>query len=542
MMYFSWNPGAIVDEAGHPLAAARVTVFVHDSNVPATVYTLEGDTYVNADNPQFLDDNGRLSATLFARLAVYDVKIEKANGDGTYEDFDVFEIGLDADLAAAGSNRVASVSDLMDVDPESIGNFVTVTDYPVRNYVWDAQSTDTPDGGVVVDSNVEGQGNWILLWEDEMLPCTVYGIFPGRESNIGAFLSFAETIGHWGIMTPRICRFEAGTYTSAITYTTNKIVYLDRGSRFNAAKITCPWLMAQPTADWYFHAWKVTNQMCPVNLSWFRDRDGFALCGAKVMNIDKDNTTGNTQVTLGWKQLNYYMFPPTWLKSDNCIQLYADSALIYADNIHASDLLRVGNYFKVVPHDDVMNPYYEFFSQGNMSYPTMRLRDDQNVLFHNGIEVKAGISIPAQDSYPQQWWGYFDGENGPQIQIKAEGAIKSTTLESTGNTTAGSLNVTNAASVGGKLSVGGNLAMTGHIVPNYGWRSDHRDTIVAGEDIDISDSGYKMNYPDGTIVNIVNYSNDTIHVTIASGSNLAIPGYSFRQVIKINGIWYGDYS
>lgn len=534
MMYFSWNPGAIVDEAGHPLAAARVTVLVHDSNVPATVYTLEGDTYVNADNPQFLDDNGRLSATLFATLAVYDVKIEKANGDGTYEDFDVFEIGLDADLASAGSNRVASVTDLMNVDPESIGNFVTVTDYPVRNYVWDAQSTDTPDGGMVVDSNVAGEGNWILLWDDEMLPCTVYGVTPGHESNMAAFLSFAETIGHWGIRTPRICRFPAGTYTSAITYTTNKIVYLDRGCRFNAAKITCPYLMAQPASDWYFHAWKFTNPACPAYLSWFRDRDGFALCGSTVLNLDKDNTTGNTQVTVSRKLITYYMTPPNWFFMTDSIQVLPSGGLIKPARAWVDTLFSVGRNFEIIPHDDVMNPYYEFSVAGDQ-YPTMRLTDDQCVTFHNGITVKEGIDIPVQGNYYQQWWGYFDGSTGPQIQIKAEGTVECTTLKSSGSTTAGSLNVTNAA------TIGGNLSPKGHLVHNYGWFSDHRDVIVTSDSINISTDAFKGYYPDGTMLKVVNYGGDAITVTAASGNDVSVPSYTFRSFIKIQGTWYPNF-
>lgn len=546
MMYFAWNPGAVVDEAGHPLAAGRVSVFVHDTNVPATIYTLEGDTYVNADNPQFLDDNGRLSATLFATLAVYDVKIEKANGDGTYEDFDVFEIGLDADLAAAGSNRVASVSDLMDTDPSSIGNFVTVTDYPVRNYVWDPQSTDTPDGGVVVDSNVEGQGNWILLWDDEMLPCTVYGIFPGRESNIGAFLSFAETIGHWGIRTPKICRFEAGTYTSAITYTTNKIVYLDRGCRFNAAKITCSYLMAQPTSDWYFHAWKFTNPACPAYLSWFRDRDGFALCGATVLNLDKDNTTGNTQVTVSRKLITYYMTPPNWFFMTDSIQVLPSGGLIKPARVWVDHLFSVGRNFEIIPHDDVMNPYYVVSVAGDQ-YPTMKITDDQCVTFCNGIEVKEGISIPAKTvngtSYPQQWWGYFDDyEDGPVVQIKAKGDIEVTTLKSSGITQVGSsLTVNGGAVIGSNTTVKGNLMPKAHLVHNYGWLSDHRDVIVTSDSINISTDSFKGYYPDGTILKVVNYSNDAITVTAASGNDVSVPGYKFRSFVKIEGTWYPDY-
>ena len=546
MMYFAWNPGAVVDEAGHPLAAGRVTVFVHDTNVPATIYTLEGDTYVNADNPQFLDDNGRLSATLFATLAVYDVKIEKANGDGTYEDFDVFEIGLDADLAAAGSNRVASVSDLMDTDPSSIGNFVTVTDYPVRNYVWDPQSTDTPDGGVVVDSNVEGQGNWILLWDDEMLPAPVYGITPGNESNMAAFLSYADTIGHWQIRTPRICRFPAGEYISSITYTTQKGIYIDRGARFNWATITCPYVIAQPTNNWILgQAWTVTSNNAVQYLSWFRFRSDFVGFGAPVVYVDKDNTSGAQQVTLQGKEVHFFMTPPSWLMINDCIQYVPSAGMIKPARAWVDKLFSVGRNFEIIPHDDVMNPYYEFTVAGD-AYPTMRITDDQCVTFHNGIIVKEGISIPAKTvngtSYPQQWWGYFDdGEDGPVVQIKAKGDVEVTTLKASGSTQAGTLTVTGAATIGGKTTANGNVEVKGHLVHNYGWLSDHRDIIVTSESINISTDTFKSYYPNGTILKVVNYSNDAITVTAASGNDVSVPGYKFRSFVKIEGTWYPDY-
>ena len=162
MMYFSWNPGTVVDEENRPVVAGRVSVFVHDSNVLATVYTMEGDQYVQAQNPQFLDDYGRLQATLFAELGVYDVKIEKASGD-TYEDFDHFAIGLDAKLDQVGRDSVKSVEELMDLDPSVSSGIVTVESYPVRNYLWDPDAIDTVlshyAGYIRYFSKINGQVN-----------------------------------------------------------------------------------------------------------------------------------------------------------------------------------------------------------------------------------------------------------------------------------------------------------------------------------------------------------------------------------------------
>ena len=547
MLTFSFNPGAVVDETGTPLAAGRVSVYVHDSNVLARVYTMEGDDYVEAENPQLLDDNGRLSATLFARIAVYDVKIEKNNGDGTYEDFDNYEIGLDIDFSQAGASTVPSVEDLQDIDPAVSGSLVTVSGPYPATYIWDELSTDTPDGGVVVDSNVQGEGNWILLWDDEMLPCTVYGITPGNESNMAAFLSYADTIGHWGIQTPRICRFPAGEYISSITYTTQKGIYIDRGARFNWATITCPYVLAQPTDNWIFgQAWTVTSNNAVAYLSWFRFRSDFVGYGAPVVYVDKDNTSGAQQVTLQGKEVHFFMTPPSWLMINDCIQIVPSSGMLKPARVWVDKLFSVGRNFEIIPHDDVMNPYY-VFSVGGDEWPSFKMTDDQNVTFYNGVTVKEGFDIPGKTVngtyYPQQWLGYFDDyEDGPVVQIKAKGDIEVTTLKSSGSTQVGSsLTVNGGAVIGSNTTVNGNLMPKAHLVHNYGWLSDHRDVIVTSDSINISTDSFKGYYPDGTILKVVNYSNDAITVTAASGNDVSVPGYKFRSFIKIEGTWYPDY-
>ena len=95
---------------------------------------------------------------------------------------------------ASGRVQVDTVGDLMDLDPSVSGNIVTVLETPTRNYIWDGNSVDNPDGGVIVDSNVEGQGNWLLLWEGDSLPCTVYGVTPDNTSNLTALLNYSSRI------------------------------------------------------------------------------------------------------------------------------------------------------------------------------------------------------------------------------------------------------------------------------------------------------------------------------------------------------------
>lgn len=427
-MKISLSTNQYFDDVGFPLASGRVSVYLHDSDTLATLYTLEGETYTEAENPFLCAEDGRVP-TMYFDASVVDVQLEKPNGDGTYELIDTFQDGFAVDRGTSDT-AVSGIDSLKQVSP-SVGT-VTVTGYnsevvaPPRTYVWDPSCTLTPDDGIIVVSDTTETGRWILVWDDEKLPCTVYGIVAGRESNIAAFLTFPEVVGQWNIRTPRICRFLGGNYTSSTTYSTTKKLYFDSNAKFTNATFNCSSARVEPGNSSYIANMQFSDPMTVANLSWFRTRTAFRDCGANMVNIDADYTTDNASVTITGKIVNHGTFV-MWLSEDRCVQFNADSGLVYSDVVQASDMLRVGTYMRVVPHDNVMNPYYEIYSQGNLSYPTMRLQDDQNVLFHNGIIVKEGIDIPRREvnsvTYPQQWWGYFSGEDAPQIQINAEGNI-----------------------------------------------------------------------------------------------------------------------
>ena len=201
-----------VDDAMKPLVAGRLTVYKHDSNVLADIYTLEGADYVPCANPVRLDEAGRLVASIFTELGVYDVRLDKYNGDDTFEDFDCYEIGIDAMIDQIGRDSVKDVEALMNLDPSVVSNIVTVESYPVRNYLWDPDAIDTPDSGVVVGSDVSPTGRWLLLWESPYLSSAVYGVQDGDTTNINALFSYPEVIGSMNIHTPPAIRLLDGNY------------------------------------------------------------------------------------------------------------------------------------------------------------------------------------------------------------------------------------------------------------------------------------------------------------------------------------------
>lgn len=286
------------DDQGFPLVAGRISIFKQDSDTLCEVFTLSGDIYTEAVNPIITSEDGRIP-TLFFDAAVVDVKVEKANGDGTYELIDTFQSGFNMP-DAKNDTVVEGIDSLKDANPE-VG-IVNVYGYdsnvvaPSRYYVWDPTCTEAADDGIVVLSNTTETGRWILLWDDEKLPCTVYGIAPGHEANISAFLGYPETVSQWNIRTPRIHRFLPGTYTSNTTFTATRPLYFDKGAKFTLATFNCPSVMIPSNSD-YIADFVFTGENVTAHSSWFRSAQWFFRCGATELYIDGQNHFANTALT-----------------------------------------------------------------------------------------------------------------------------------------------------------------------------------------------------------------------------------------------------
>lgn len=286
------------DDTGFPLVAGRVSIFTHDSDTICKVFTLSGDIYSEAVNPIITTEDGRIP-TLFFDAAVVDVKVEKANGDGSYELLDTFQAGFNVP-DATNDTVVNGLDALKGTNPE-VG-VVSVYGYdknavaPMRHYVWDPTCTDAADDGVVVLSNTTDTGRWILLWDDEKLPCTVYGIVPGHEANISAFLGYPDFIGQWSIRTPRIPRFLSGTYTSNTTFTTARSLYFDDGAKFVNANFVCYSAMV-PANSGFVANFSFTGKNVSAHSSWFREAGKFFSCGALDLFIDSENFFTGTTVS-----------------------------------------------------------------------------------------------------------------------------------------------------------------------------------------------------------------------------------------------------
>ena len=301
-MKIGFSPESIVGLDGKPLVG-RVTLFVHDSDDILDVFTLEGDTFTQAANPQLLNDAGRLDATLFFDAAIVDVKVEQYVGaegqmsvdspDDDFEQFDHFEIGFDPGVLAVRTS-VDTIAELMDAIPESglvnVVGYYAVGDCVPRTYYWDKDSENDVDGGYVVGSHVSDTGRWILLWGDEMMPSSVYGVVPGsNEANINALLTYPQLVGSFLQKTAPVVRFLPGDYTSSVTYSTTKEVAFDSGAKFTGASFTLPRARVLGPGTDYIADFRFTDTTSEAHSAWFRSASGFWGCGAKYMYVDGTN-------------------------------------------------------------------------------------------------------------------------------------------------------------------------------------------------------------------------------------------------------------
>ena len=289
-MKISFNPQQLFDSTGVPLAAGRVSLYVHDSDVLMHVYRLSGEIYSDAQNPIVLDDEGRMD-TVWFDAAIVDVKVEK-NVDGTYAPVDTYQYGF-ALPDTVNDTVLYGIDALADADPGTgtvtVVGYRTPGDCGPRTYAWDPTCTDAEDGGCIVASRHADEGRWLLVSDGKYLPSSWYGIEAGEdEANIGAFLSYQERVGQWQVGMPPVPLFEAGTYGITGGMATAKTVAFGAGAKFTALTLQCRSAEVVPGTD-YTCDMTFTDQGCSARSSWFRTVEKFWTCGATVLHLDPVN-------------------------------------------------------------------------------------------------------------------------------------------------------------------------------------------------------------------------------------------------------------
>ncbi|MBO7471039.1 MAG: hypothetical protein J6T78_04145 [Bacteroidaceae bacterium] len=286
-MKISYSNNQLFDAVGFPLVNGRVSFYLHDSDTLATIYTLEGQDFVQATNPVILDNSGAFPSTVFMEAAIYDVVVERYE-NGAYVSMYDTEYGFTAP-DSKNDTVVFGIEGLQEANTSL--SYVTVVGYDdiayagPRMYIWDEHCTEAADGGCIIESNVSSRGRWLLLSDLREMPSTYYGVIPGNEANLSAFITYQPVVGTYGIYMPPIPRFISGVYSSEGTFSTTKTLSFDSGAQFSIASIVCR--SVEITANTGFVADFIFNYREVVaHSSWFRSIESFLTCGANTLVVD----------------------------------------------------------------------------------------------------------------------------------------------------------------------------------------------------------------------------------------------------------------
>lgn len=534
-MKLGFNPQQFFDDEGNVLAAGRVSLYYVNTDNLVPLYVFQARQYVETQNPIICSESGRIDG-VFYDAALVTVKVEKRLPDGTYEQIDTYETGLDvpggkSDTFVTGLNSLKEASPTLGA--VTVVGYHTPYDCGPRTYVWDANSTDQADDGCVVASTVEPTGRWLLLWNDEILPAAIYGVTPGHLSNMAALMSRPRIYGgSYSIVAPGVTGFPGGDFSSTNSYSTTYDLQLDRATRFGTGSITAPRFTISGMATDAVGNLQIRlpdGVSSELKLSLIKARTQLAATNAGTIIIDRDNTASGGDVTLYNKLVYACTEIPSWLHLENSIVLRGAAGTLTAGTVAASGLLKVGNLFRIVPHEEpgLTTRYYDIYSLGNDNYPTMRLDDSQNVTFFNGIDVRAGISIP-RAGHTQQWWGYFEGYDEPQIQIDAEGSIKCTTLQ--GNLTSTTANV-------GTLTVTSNAKLEKLSGRNYNFIPVFAGLNRSYTDVDLNWTSYGSHTLPSSIPQNARLK---IHMTWAWNDSSSVAISDYIHLSGASGRSYGD--
>ena len=211
---------------------------------------------------------------------------------------------------------------------------------PYRHYIWDGNCNTAENGGTIIKSNNSDTGRWLLLWDDEKLPCSVFGITPGHETNISAFMGYGDFIGTYQVRMPPVRRFLSGTYTSNTTFSGSVKLYFDRGACFQYASFNVLGAEIEPVSN-YVADFTFGSQY-EAHSAWFRTAQSFYSCGAKRLINDYtyfwQSSDITSVVTISNAVIECHTNAPT-------LTFSAGTYLYFTDCTFIGTPLRVTNYY-----------------------------------------------------------------------------------------------------------------------------------------------------------------------------------------------------
>lgn len=322
-----------------PLVNGKVEILDPVSNNPLTIWSYADDEYTVMTNPVILDIEARVTQTVFCDrivyVRVYAYKGLDENNHPIYEFIRDYYAGENEN--SESREYVVGIEDLKDLDP-SVNSSVNVLGYynafdcPMRQYVWDANCTQDPDGGYIIASDVSATGRWILVFSGEYLPSSYYGVYPGKVANINAFTSYIAAVGTALTPTAPGIWFVPGTYDVDTNVNTEKKVLLDSNTSFLCNYFYCGHLTVKGTPSSNICDFDFRDAEQEAHSSWFKTIAGFLTCGAKKFVFDsQDNflnkTIQNTNYTLQNKIIEGQTRLPVTYGGDNSRITFSNCAI-----------------------------------------------------------------------------------------------------------------------------------------------------------------------------------------------------------------------
>lgn len=283
-----------------PLVHGKVEILDSVSNNFLTVYSYSDDEFVIATNPVILDVEGRPEQTIFCDrlcyLRVYSYEGLDAHNNPIYSFVRDFYAGHNAQSEV--TDKVVGIDALKNVNPEyntivNVIGYHNMYDCQERTYIWDPDCVLEADNGYIFSSNETATGRWILQWDEAYIPSTMYGVYPGQETNVNALCSFIEEIR--GKRTAPGIYFVPGHYTFAGAATTKKVL-ISAATQFDGW-LDCSWVDVKGKPSTWIGDIQVSDITCPVYSSWYKSARAFWSCASKEKYCDGKNWTNDTLVS-----------------------------------------------------------------------------------------------------------------------------------------------------------------------------------------------------------------------------------------------------
>lgn len=322
---------------------------------------------------------------------------------------------------------IYGINDLRDADVAqgsvNVVGYYNKFDCQNRTYVWDENCVQAEDGGYIIKSNNQSKGRWVLVWNQEALPSEIYGVYTGKEANLGNLLTYLDNVGSYSIPTAKVIEFTNFRFASGTnrTLNTDKIVRCSRDCYFGKGNF----VVQDVYVDGQYEGADKTlgnfvirdkNNNTKVCISWYSTADQFYNSNAHHLVYDYDggkaaqwntlnndcwlsnvtleylvdtHTTYNANMTL--ENVNLIMSPSFYWGIETTKRFFMKDMTLDSRNFrklkvtHCSNcIIKVYNEFEYDAAEDTNNMLYIYEGSKVFTEETTPLDEDWFQLIEDG--------------------------------------------------------------------------------------------------------------------------------------------------------------